>query len=73
VNVDGTPVTALSGYHVFYGNSTSNMTHSIAVSGATNTSAEISGLTSGTWYFAVAADAVDGTESPESQIGSKSI
>jgi hypothetical protein len=49
------------------------MTQSVAVTGAGTTSYEITGLTSGTWYFAVAADASNGTESAQSNIGSKSI
>jgi len=72
-NTDGTPVTGLTGYHIYYGITEGAMTQSVAVSGATTTSYEITGLTSGTWYFAVAADASDGTESAQSNIGSKSI
>ena len=72
-NTDGTPVTPLSGYHVFYGTSASALTQSIAVSGASTTSYEITGLTAGTWYFAIAADATDGTESAQSNLGSKTI
>jgi len=72
-NTDGTPVTPLVGYHVFFGTSASALTQSIAVSGGTTTSYEITGLTAGTWYFAVAADATDGTESAQSNLGSKTI
>jgi Fibronectin type III domain len=72
-NTDGSPVTSLSGYHIFYGTAPGSMTSSIAVSGATSTSYEITGLTSGTWYFAVAADAADGTQSAPSNVGSKTI
>jgi hypothetical protein len=72
-NTDGTPVTTLSGYHIFYGTTEGALTQSIAVSGATTTSYEITGLSSGTWYFAVAADAADGTESAPSNVGSKTI
>jgi hypothetical protein len=72
-NTDGTPVTTLSGYHIYYGTAPGALTQSIAISGATTTSYEITGLSSGTWYFAVAADAADGTESAPSNIGSKTI
>jgi hypothetical protein len=72
-NTDGTPVTALTGYHIYYGNTAGSMTQSVSVSGAATTSYEITGLTSGTWYFSVAADAVDGAESAPSDIGSKTI
>jgi hypothetical protein len=73
VNTDGTPVTTLTGYHIFYGTNPGDLTQSVMVSGATTTSYEITGLTSGTWYFAVAADAADGTESAQSNVGSKTI
>jgi hypothetical protein len=49
------------------------MAQSVVVSGASTISYEITGLTSGTWYFAVAADATDGTQSAMSDIGSKTI
>ncbi|MGB6309578.1 MAG: Calx-beta domain-containing protein [Steroidobacteraceae bacterium] len=71
-NTNGTPVTPLSGYHVYYGTSQSAMTESISVSAGTTT-CEITALGSGTWYFAVAAVAADGTESAKSNIGSKTI
>ena len=41
--------------------------------GASTTSYEITGLASGTWYFAVAPLAADGTESSMSNVGSKII
>ena len=72
-NTDGTPVTSLVGYHIYYGTTEGALTNSIVVSGATTTSYEITGLSSGTWYFAIAADAADGTESAQSNIGSKTI
>jgi hypothetical protein len=49
------------------------MTQSVVVSGAGSTSFEITGLGAGTWYFAVAANAADGTQSAMSNIGSKTI
>jgi hypothetical protein len=72
-NTDGTPVTPLSGYTIYYGTSQAALTHSISVGGATTTSFEISGLAPGTWYFAIAADAADGRQSAKSNIGSKTI
>lgn len=72
-NTDGTPVTALAGYHIYYGASEGAMTLSVAANGAAATSYEITGLTAGTWYFSVAADAADGAEGPPSDIGSKTI
>jgi hypothetical protein len=49
------------------------LTESVAVNGAATTSFEVTGLTAGTWYFAIAADAADGAESTKSAIGSKTI
>jgi hypothetical protein len=43
------------------------------VNGANSTGYEITGLASGTWYFAVAANASDGTESAKSNVGSETI
>jgi hypothetical protein len=72
-NTDGTPVTTLTGFHIYYGTNQSALTQSIAVSGATTTTYEVTGLASGTWYFAVAADAADGTESAQTSVGTKTI
>jgi hypothetical protein len=72
-NTDGTPVTTLTGFHIYYGTTEGALTQSIVISGATTTSYEITGLTSGTWYFTVAADAADGTQSAPSSVGSKTI
>jgi hypothetical protein len=73
LNTDGTPVTTLTGYHIYYGTNQAALNQSIAVSGAATTSYVITGLSTGTWYFTVAADAADGTESPKSNVGSKTI
>jgi hypothetical protein len=73
LNTNGTPVTALSGYTIYYGTSESALTQSVIVSDPTATSYEITGLAAGTWYFEVTADAVDGTQSAMSAAGSKTI
>jgi hypothetical protein len=72
-DTNGSPVTTLTGYTIFYGTSQSALTHSVTVSGASTTSHTVTGLTTGTWYFAVAADATDGTQSAMSNIGSKTF
>jgi len=72
-DTDGSALTPLSGYTIYYGTSEGSLTKSVAVSGASNLTYLIAGLTSGTWYFAVAADAEDGTQSAMSSIGSKSF
>jgi hypothetical protein len=71
-NTNGTPITPLSGYTIYYGTSSGALTQSVAVSAST-TSYTVTGLAAGTWYFAVAADAADGTQSAMSNIGSKTF
>jgi hypothetical protein len=72
-NTNGTPVTTLMGYHIYYGTTEGALNQSVVVNGAGTTSFEITGLGSGTWYFAVAAIAADGTESAQSNVGSKTL
>jgi hypothetical protein len=72
-NLDGTPVTPIAGYTIYYGTSATALTHTAAVSGAGTTTYTVTHLTAGTWYFAVSANAVDGTISPQSSIGSKTF
>jgi hypothetical protein len=72
-DTDGSAVTPLSGYTIYYGTSANALSESVAIIGASTTSYEITGLASGTWYFAVAALAADGTESSMSNVGSKII
>ncbi len=72
-NTDGTPVAALSGYRVYYGTSADALTKSVDVSGASVTSYEITNLSAGTYYFAVAALTTSGAESALSETASKAI
>jgi hypothetical protein len=72
LNTNGSPLTTLTGYHIFYGNSPNALTQSIAITSAA-TSYEITNLAPGTWYFAVAADSSDGSESAPSSVSSKTI
>jgi hypothetical protein len=72
-NTNGTALTPLSGYTIFYGTSSESLTHTIVVTNPSTVSYVITGLSSGTWYFAVAADASDGTQSAHSSLGSKTI
>jgi hypothetical protein len=72
-NTDGTAVTALRGFTIYYGTTQGALTQSVFVSGATTTTYEFTGLNPGTWYFAMTADATDGTQSGQSNIGSKTI
>ena len=72
-NTDGTPITGLAGYHIYYGTSASAMTTTITVASPSQTSYVVSGLAPGTYYFAVVAYNSAGIDSPESNVGSKTI
>jgi hypothetical protein len=73
LNTDGTPVTPLKGYTVYYGTSAGSMTQTLVIAGGSSNSCEITGLAPGTWYFGVAANAINGTSSATSVVGSLAI
>lgn len=72
-NTNGSALTNLSGYHIYYGKSPSSMTTTVTVANAGTTSYTISNLATGTWYFAVNAYTTAGTASSRSNTGSKVI
>jgi hypothetical protein len=72
-NTDGTPLTDLAGYHIYYGTQAGAWTSTITVLDAVETSYVVAGLASGTYYFAVVAFNSDGVDSPQSNVGSKTI
>jgi hypothetical protein len=72
-NEDGTPLTDLRGYRVYYGQQQSNLASRLEIPDAAITSATVEELPPATWYFAVRAYADDGTESAPSNIVSKTI
>jgi Fibronectin type III domain len=71
--ISGTSLTNLAGYTVFYGTSPAALNQSVNVTDPTATSFTVSGLTSGTWYFTVAAYSADGTESQPSEVVSATV
>lgn len=71
-NTNGTALTDLSGYTISYGTNPSDLSDSVQVAGPA-TSYVVGNLGSGTYYFAIAANATDGTRSAESSEGSKVI
>lgn len=73
LNEDGTPITNLSGYRVYYGTSTGNLNRVLTIPGAGITSAVIQNLTPATWYFALKAYNSANVESSFSNIASKTI
>ena len=52
-NTDGTPLTNLDAYRVFYGQASRSYGKSVYVPAATTHSVVIEGLAAGTWYFAI--------------------
>lgn len=72
-NTDGTPITGLAGYHIYYGTTAGAMTTTITIASSTETSYVVSGLTAGTYYFSVVAYNSSGVDSADSSTVSKTI
>jgi hypothetical protein len=72
-NTNGTTLTDLAGYKVFYGTSANAMNTVVTLANPSLTTYLATNLSSGTWYFGVAAYASDGTQSAMSNVGSKTI
>ena len=72
-NTDGTTLTNLAGYRVYYGKQSGQYTQTLSLPSPSFTSVSIEDLASGTWYFAVKTLASDGDESAYSGQVSKSL
>ncbi len=72
-NTDGSPLTNLAGYVVYYGNSPTTLGNRIQISNPGLTAYTVGSLASGTYYFAIAAYSASGAESALSNVGNKSI
>lgn len=72
-NTDGSALTNLAGYRIYYGTSASAMNQVVDIPTTGLTTYQITGLGSGTWYFAVRAYNSTGTESDLSNVASKVI
>jgi hypothetical protein len=70
---DGSALTDLAGYRVYYGKGLNSLTQIIDIRNAGQTSQFIDNLDTGTWYFAVTAYTNDGLESEMSNLGAKRI
>ena len=71
-NIDGSTLTNLAGYKIYYGNASRNYTQTVSVSGGSTVQRTVA-LSPGTWYFAVTALDSRGRESAFSGEVSKSI
>jgi hypothetical protein len=73
-NSDGTALTNLAGYNIYFGTDSSALTQMVQVSNPSALSYVVTGLTSGTtWYFAVTSYSSGGQESVRSPVSSKGI
>lgn len=72
-NTDGTALSNLAGFHIYYGTSQNALNQMVTVADPSATTFQVNNLTSGTWYFAVSAYSTSGTESARSNVGSKTI
>lgn len=71
-NTDGSALTTLTGYTVYWGSSHGNYTNSVQLNNAGLSSYVVTQLTPGTWYFVVTALSADG-ESAYSNEAQKTI
>ncbi len=72
-NVDGSPLTNLAGYKVYWGNSQGSYPNSTTLNNAGLTSYVVENLVPGSYFFAVTAVNTAGTESAQSGAASKTI
>jgi|UPI00077EA6A7 hypothetical protein len=72
-NSDGSVLTNLAGYKVYYGTSPTDLSQSVKVSNPGLASYSVTGLNSGTWYFAVTSYSSDGVESGRTKTVSTTI
>jgi hypothetical protein len=73
-NTNGTALTDLRGYKIYYGTSAKELNEVVALSSPGIQTYVVDGLSVGvTYYFAIAAMASDGTESAQSAVVSQNI
>ena len=72
-NSDGSALTNLAGFRIYYGTSSTALTQSMAVNDMASRAATVAALTPGTWYFSVRAVNTSQVESLDSNIASKVV
>ncbi len=72
-NTDGSALTNLAGFNIYYGTSATNLSQSVLIANPGLTTYALGNLAPATWYFAVNAYSAAGTESALSSIASKTI
>jgi hypothetical protein len=73
MNTNGTALTDLAGYRIYYGSSPGELTHTVKISTIGLQTYVIDDLEPGPWYFAVMAIAANGAESKMSDVVVKTI
>lgn len=72
-NTDGSNLTDLAGFRIYYGTSQGALIPQQLIADPLSTQFRVTGLASGTWYFAVSAYNLGGVEGALSNVGSKTI
>jgi hypothetical protein len=73
MNMDGTPLTNLSAFKIYWGTTQGSYPYSTKIANVGARSHTVPGLTTGKWYFVVTALNADGIESPRSNVWSKTV
>jgi fibronectin type III domain protein len=73
LNSDGSPLTNLAAFKVYWGTTQGTYSQSTKISSATARTYTVNGLTTGKWYFVVTALNSNGDESPYSNVWSKTV
>lgn len=72
-NIDGTPLTDLAGYRIYYGRDPNVLGRSVSITNPGLTSYMVENLQTGLWYFVMTSINSEGVESRRSEFVSKSI
>ena len=72
-NTNGTALTNLAGYRVYYGTSATAMTQTVQITNPDIVTYEVSNLSPGTWYFSARSYTSANVESNASAVASKTI
>jgi hypothetical protein len=72
-NADGSSLTDLAGYRIYYGRNRDNLTQTVVLNNPGLTRYVLENLTPARWYFSMTSVNDDGVESARSQVASKTI
>ncbi|MGH7128879.1 MAG: putative Ig domain-containing protein [Planctomycetaceae bacterium] len=72
-NADGTPLSDLAGYRIYYGRSANDLDSAVAIDNPGTTRRVIDNLSPATWYFSMTSINGTGLESVRTQVGSVTI